>query len=365
MTGFCFCSYRFGKGFTLVELMVAMVLGAFFLNGVLQIFFSAKQAYRTQENLARLQENGRLALDFISQDVRMAGYWGCSHAAPSTDGFNNLNFFYKFGTALEGFEALSETAWTPELDSSFDQTGNDKVLGGSDVLTVRRANALGFLVAKHGDAANPLELQLNVTEDDLTEADIKTGSVAIAANCTQAEAFQVTSISPGSPITIEHKAIGATIATPGNKTGNLLIPYENAKVHAVNTISYYVAINRNNEKLLYRRIGSTVKAEELALVDGVEKMQILYGVDTDVDGASGKGAPNYYVKADDVDNWDNVVSVRVSLLVATLDNVADRPVPYIFNNDPHDTETKTIPPESDKKIRRVFTSTIAVRNRLK
>ncbi len=357
MTGFCSCTYRFGKGFTLVELMVAMVLGAFFLNGVLQIFFSAKQAYRTQENLARLQENGRLALDFISQDVRMAGYWGCSHAAPSTDGFNNLNFFYKFGTALEGFEALSETAWTPELDSSFDQTGNDKVLGGSDVLTVRRANALGFLVAKHGDAANPLELQLNVTEDNLTEADIKTGSVAIAANCTQAEAFQVTSISPGSPITIEHKAIAATIATPGNKTGNLLITYENAKVHAVNTVSYYVA-SRNNEKLLYRRVNSETEADKLGLVDGVEQMQILYGVDTDAEGNPGKGSPNYYVKADDVDknnNWDNVVSVRVSLLVATLDNVANRPVSYTFNGE-------TI---EDQKIRRVFTSTIAIRNRLK
>jgi len=48
------------------------------MAGVIQIFLSAKQAYRLQENLSRLQENGRFAMDFITKDVRMAGYAGCS-----------------------------------------------------------------------------------------------------------------------------------------------------------------------------------------------------------------------------------------------------------------------------------------------
>jgi len=46
------------------------------MAGVIQIFLSAKQAYRLQENLSRLQENGRFAMDFITKDVRMAGYAG-------------------------------------------------------------------------------------------------------------------------------------------------------------------------------------------------------------------------------------------------------------------------------------------------
>lgn len=146
---------------------------------------------------------------------------------------------------------------------------------------------------------------------------------------------------------------------PGNNTANLSLGLIGAKVHAVNTVSYYVAVNGNGEKVLYRRKNAT-PAEEL--VDGVEEMQIIYGVDNDADSQ-----PNYYVTADKIaQNWDKVVSVRVSLLLATLENVAAQPVPYVFNS-PNNTPTLPSNDKDDKpdtKIRRVFTSTIAIRNRL-
>ena len=53
-------------GFTLIEIMIALVLGAFLIGGVLQIFLSSKQTYRMQDNLSRIQENGRFAMEFIS-----------------------------------------------------------------------------------------------------------------------------------------------------------------------------------------------------------------------------------------------------------------------------------------------------------
>ena len=64
-------------GISLIEIMIALLIGTFLLGGVLQIFIGGKQTYRMQESLSRLQENGRFALDFIGRDVRMAGYWGC------------------------------------------------------------------------------------------------------------------------------------------------------------------------------------------------------------------------------------------------------------------------------------------------
>ena len=66
------------KGFTLVEILIAMMIGLFLLAGVLQIFINSKQSYRMQEALARLQESGRFALDFLDRDIRMAGYRGCA-----------------------------------------------------------------------------------------------------------------------------------------------------------------------------------------------------------------------------------------------------------------------------------------------
>ena len=69
---------RHQRGLTLVELMIAMLLGLFLLGGLLQIFISSKQTYRMQEGLSRLQENGRFAIDFMARDIRLAGYKGCS-----------------------------------------------------------------------------------------------------------------------------------------------------------------------------------------------------------------------------------------------------------------------------------------------
>ncbi|TAL47465.1 MAG: pilus assembly protein PilW, partial [Methylovulum sp.] len=57
-------------GMTLIEILIAMLLGVFLIGGVIQIFISTKQTYRMQEGLSRLQENGRFAMDFITKDVR-------------------------------------------------------------------------------------------------------------------------------------------------------------------------------------------------------------------------------------------------------------------------------------------------------
>ena len=65
------------RGFTLVELMVAMTIGLIILGAVGQIFATSSGTYVLQQDLARLQENGRFSMDFIAHDLRMAGYAGC------------------------------------------------------------------------------------------------------------------------------------------------------------------------------------------------------------------------------------------------------------------------------------------------
>ena len=54
---------KVSKGFTLVELMVALVLGFILIAGVLNIFNSNRENFRVTENLARIQENSRVAFD--------------------------------------------------------------------------------------------------------------------------------------------------------------------------------------------------------------------------------------------------------------------------------------------------------------
>lgn len=90
-----------------------------------------------------------------------------------------------------------------------------------------------------------------------------------------------------------------------------------------------------------------------SLIEGVQDMQIKYGADTD-----GDGAPNYYADAGTAGlNMSQVVTVRVSLLLRTIDdNIASKPLQYIYNG-------ATVIP-NDRRIRRVFSSTFALRNRI-
>ena len=65
------------RGLSLVELMISILLGFIVSAAMISLFISAKQSYRVNENLARLQENGRFAVSFISRDLRMADYRAC------------------------------------------------------------------------------------------------------------------------------------------------------------------------------------------------------------------------------------------------------------------------------------------------
>lgn len=66
----------FQRGVTLIELMVALVVGLILLAGLIQVYLSTKQSYNAQEQLARMQENGRFAMELITRDLRRAGFWG-------------------------------------------------------------------------------------------------------------------------------------------------------------------------------------------------------------------------------------------------------------------------------------------------
>jgi type IV pilus assembly protein PilW len=166
----------------------------------------------------------------------------------------------------------------------------------------------------------------------------------MATDCTTTAVFQVSSIAGN---VVSHATGGACL--PGNASNDLLKSYTNGQVYPVRTISYYIKTNPSNQPALYIKVGAV---EEM--IAGIEQMQILYGVDTD---AVLDGSPNFYVSADNVPDWRKVVSVRVSLLVASPENnLTDKPLSYTYNG-----LTKT---PTDRRLRRVFTSTIALRNRL-
>ncbi len=61
-------------GFTIVELLIAGVLGILLLAGVVQLFVGSNQNYSLQEQLADIQEDGRFALIFLKEELQKGGW---------------------------------------------------------------------------------------------------------------------------------------------------------------------------------------------------------------------------------------------------------------------------------------------------
>ncbi len=119
------------------------------------------------------------------------------------------------------------------------------------------------------------------------------------------------------------------------------------------TMAYYLA---KTSTIVYVIVNGVLRKntnnQNNDLIEGVEAIQFLYGEDT-----NGDHAVNDYVLANQVLNWEHVISVRVFILITSLeDNLTAQPVLYFFNS------ITTLP--TDRHLRRVFSATFALRNRL-
>ncbi|MGH8478124.1 MAG: PilW family protein [Gammaproteobacteria bacterium] len=77
-------------GFSLVEMMVAMTIGLVLAGAGIAVYSNSRAAYTVNESVSRLQENARYALEEITRDLRLAGYWGLNSSAALVQGQNSL-----------------------------------------------------------------------------------------------------------------------------------------------------------------------------------------------------------------------------------------------------------------------------------
>lgn len=266
-------------GFTPIEFMIALTLGGLLTIGMFQVLISTKQVYRMQDNLARVQENGRFALNFIANDIRQAGSRACFYEMPDTSSFTVVN---GFDNALSANIFVASPGVNQTL-SNLNQYTDVLELGNTTVT-----------------AANPL--------------------------CDQ------TTIPDPLPVAISN-----------------------------HRVAYSIQINSGQNPALYRSEGTLPGTKtNQEIVENVENMQVLYGPDT-----NGDMTADYYAPAGTPGlDMAKVVSIRVSLMVRSSDNnliswqSSGLPPPIFYNG------SNTTIWDSNRKLRRVFSSTIAVRNRL-
>jgi type IV pilus assembly protein PilW len=69
------------EGFTLIEVLIAMAITVTVVAGVLGMYAQLRDTYRVNERVARIQEQGRVALATIESDIELAGYYGFTNSA--------------------------------------------------------------------------------------------------------------------------------------------------------------------------------------------------------------------------------------------------------------------------------------------
>jgi type IV pilus assembly protein PilW len=222
---------------------------------------------------------------------------------------------------------------------------------GTDVLVVRGAIGAPARVRAENSA---------VAVFTGTGQNFGAGDLLVLSDCGKARVFQAGDISTDQGVrTITHPASGVPGNDPavwgsGGDTNDFRFGTD-ARVYKVRTRLFYIRPNPDQIPALYLKAGANVPRE---LIAGVEDMQLLYGVDS----AEPSGVASQYFTADQVTAaaaWPRVVSVRIQLLLRSLnDRLADAPQPYTFNG------VAVTPPADDLRLRRVFTTTAALRNRL-
>lgn len=350
-------------GLSLVELMVAMLISLILLGGVLQVFLSSKDMYRTNTAVARAQESGRFATEFIAFDVRQAGYKGECLSEP----FNQLDL----SASKNGFTTDQKNAYstTPAIQG---WDNSKPVFFGSADTT--RIDTDSFIVKYAGDGT---EFEPNGTNgagdgnlNVIGETGAYSGQIVLVANSTGCDIFQNTNNQNASTF-----QTSGNNETPGNTKAGMSQPYNNKfTAYVLRSHTYFIRDNNGRPPSLYRQVLSPSPAAE-ELVEGIIEMQVTYGLDKNGDRQADeyvKAGTNNLVSTGEGD-WNKVVSARISVLAISPEiNVLEEPQKFVFpaivgidRDDEYalyeDDGTVTI---KNNRVAQVYTATVAIRNRL-
>jgi type IV pilus assembly protein PilW len=333
-------------GISLIELMVAMLVGMILLAGIYRIFISTTTSYEFEEELSNLQENGRFALEFLTRDTRQTGYRGCAGSQVTvTNALNaGAGTLFDFDRAVEGFDDVADPA-----AADFVAMGISPQVG-SDVLVLRKMDGDTTLeiVTQMPDTSADLKVTGGIIPQPLEDFDI-----VMISDCRAAAVFQITNFTDGGGSIKADVVHNTGVGAPGNATKDLGHSFgPGAEIAKMATFVYFVDTDANGEPGLYHKAGSGVPQE---IVSGIESMQITYGLDTD-----GDRDIDTYVTAAGVADWARVLAVRIGLLVASIDEVPRGDI----DTASYSVNGTDIPAANDRRLRQVFVTTVALRNRL-
>ncbi len=324
-------SMRRQRGLSLIELMISMVIGLLILGGMISLFVSNKQTYRYNDELARLQENSRMTIDRIERTLRMAGHVGCptlQEAQQRRRGVIGQSIVDNPQIPFNTLQAITATRYNPSNPGIVGTVGKT-AKAGTDVVTVRFGQgASTTLDTATKDDIDPGDSAIVIRDNALG---FKQGEAIVISDCKGVGLARVSNTpASGNSVTLEFKTSGGY-----NTNDGLPIAFgDDVRLMRMSNLSFFVgpSANTNRQGNAYNSLYLASEAAGSSadeIVEGVEDMVITYGVE-------GAGTPSEvtdkYVDVNSVTDWNDVVAVNISLLLASVDeNVVDTAQSVTFN----------------------------------
>ena len=324
------CNHIANKGLSLVELMVSIVLGLILTAGIIGVYLESKRNYSAEEEMARIQENGRFSLNMLKRELTLAGFYGgnlemddLTAAAVTTDCAAGVN--WALDTAGDALELISDysSSFLTVNGTSFNCLTGSEIEGGTDIFSIKRT-------------AGDFTLKNGAYNDGLGAADTSQWYLKLVTYGQDKEWVYI-----GSAGAFDAADVGAGTEVDYWEFFTKIFYIRNFSTTAGDGIP----------TLCVERLMGDAMATE-CLVEGVEDMQIEFGVDTD-----GDGVPNQFKTSPTATEISSAVTARVYLLLRSIGPVVGHTDTKTYN-----LGQKNVVAKNDGFIRRVFSTTVQLRN---
>ncbi|BBS18644.1 MULTISPECIES: PilW family protein [Aeromonas] len=319
------------RGFTLVEWLVAMLLGLFLLAGVFTVFVMSRSSSEDAFDQSELQENGRLAIRLISQDIKWAGFFG-AYTGQSTQVGSSLSL-----SAGSIVPASSDCLDERSVGSLPSNAGPIRGLWVSRVSTTKGlAGFACILAADRVENSDVISIKRLVGRPIPASEGLDTNRFYMAANSQEARIIK------------------------GSETRPLFGANNESQIWEYQHYIYYLS-QEDGVPVLRKRYLTVNGGSALiggAMAEGVEHMVLMYGVD---DSLIPDGRIDRYISTDQMttQRWNEgrVLGARLFLLIR-----AARESSRYKNNNSYQLGNITVDGGGDGYRRLLLESSIALRN---
>lgn len=302
------------KGFSLVELMISITIGLFLLIGMTALLVSNSNTRNEMEKAGRQIENGRYAIQVLSEDLQHAGFYG---EFSGVSGTGTEDSYCSTDPAVIKTNMAAPVYGKNDVSALPSACGTaTSFAAATDILVVRRAGTETAITCTGTPCAAPVVSTQHYIQTTPAEFRLDLGS--------------------------------AGSGTFNLKQVDLVNP---ALLRTYLTHVYFID-NVNGIPILKRAELVDGAFATVSMVEGIDNLQVEYGVDTD-----SNGSPDIYYPANTVPAWANVMSVRVSVLARNNELTAG-----YKDTKTYSLGSTSVGPFNDQYKRHVYSAVIRLNN---